>query len=63
MTDSQPVRRAPIEIDGPRYGSLEARASIALKLLGVLGYAGVVLAVFPATTPVATLLTVAFNIA
>lgn len=63
MTDFETVRRAIFEIEGPRDGSLEARAAIAFKLLAVLGYAGVVLAMFPGTTPVATLLTVAFNIA
>ena len=62
MTEFETVKRT-FEIEGPRAGSLEARASIALKLLAVLGYAGVVLAMFPGSTPVATLLTVAFNIA
>lgn len=63
MTDFGTVRRPIFEIEGPRDGSLEARASVALKLLSVFGFAGVVLAMFPGTTPVATLLTLAFNIA
>ena len=63
MTDFETIRRTAFEIEGPREGSLEGRASVALKILAVLGFSGVVLAMFPAKTPVATLLTVAFNIA
>ncbi len=63
LTDFETVRRTIFEIEGPADGSLEARAAMALKLLAVLGYCGVALAMFPGTTPVATLLTVAFNIA
>jgi hypothetical protein len=63
VTDFATVRRTAYEIEGPEPGSLEGRSSIALKLLAVLGYGGVVLAMFPGSTPVATLLTLAFNIA
>lgn len=51
-----------LEIEGPRQGSLEARASLALKVLGGLGLIGVVLAMFPPATPVATLYIVMFNV-
>lgn len=63
MTDFATVRRTAFEIEGPEPGSLEWRASIALKLLSGLGFGGVVLAMFPGSTPVATLLTLAFNVA
>lgn len=63
MTDFATVRKTAFEVEGPEPGSLEARASIALKLLAFLGYGGVVLAMFPGSTPVATLLTLAFNVA
>lgn len=63
MTDFATIRRAAFEIEGPQPGSLEGRASIAFKVLAVIGYGGVVLAMFPGATPVATFLTVAFNIA
>lgn len=63
MTDFAAVRRTALEIEGPEPGSLEWRASIALKLLSGLGFGGVVLAMFPGSRPVATLLTLAFNVA
>jgi hypothetical protein len=63
VTDFETIRHTAFEIEGPPEGSLEARASVALKILAVLGFSGVVLAMFPGKTPVATLLTVAFNIA
>ena len=47
--------------EGPTAGSLEARASLALKAIAGLGLAGVVLALFPGLVPEATLLVVAFN--
>jgi hypothetical protein len=52
-----------VEIEGPREGSLEARASFALKVVGLLGAGGVLLAMFPPATPVPTLLVVMFNLA
>lgn len=51
------------EIAGPRAGSLEARASLALKLLAGINVAGVLLAMFSPLQPVSTLLTVAFSAA
>ncbi|MEO8273599.1 MAG: hypothetical protein ABI620_06010 [Chloroflexota bacterium] len=63
MTDFSTIRRIALELPGPESGTLEARASIAFKILALLGYGGVVLAMFPGSTPVATLLTAAFNIA
>lgn len=63
VTDFAAVRRIALEIEGPEPGSLEGRASIAFKILAFLGYSGVVLAMFPGATPVATLLTLAFNVA
>ena len=63
VTDFATVKRTAFEIEGPEPGSLEWRASIALKLLSGLGFGGVVLAMFPGSTPVATLLTLAFNVA
>jgi hypothetical protein len=52
-----------IEIEGPNAGSTEARASIALKLLGALNLGAVVLAMFPGLQQVALLFTLAFNAA
>lgn len=63
MTDFAQIRRAAMEIEGPRDGSLEARASLVLKILTVVNAAGVILAAFPPITPVSTLLTVGFNVA
>lgn len=63
MTDFATVRRTALEIEAPEPGSFEGRASIALKILAFLGYSGVVLAMFPGSTPVATLLSLAFNVA
>ena len=50
-----------IETSGPRSGSLEARASLALKILAAVGVFGVVLAMFPGIVPVSTLYTVMVN--
>jgi hypothetical protein len=44
-------------------GSLEARASVALKILALINLGGVVLALFPPDVPVATLQALAFNLA
>lgn len=49
------------EIVAPQAGSLEARASLALKLLAGVNVAGVVLAMFSPLVPVSTLLTVTFG--
>ncbi len=61
MTEFAQIRRAAIEIEGPRDGSLEARAALVLKVLTVVNAAGIVLAVFPPITPVSTLHTLGFN--
>jgi hypothetical protein len=53
----------PLELEPPRPGSLEARASLALKGLAFINIAGVVLAEFPPPLPVSFLHTVAFNAA
>ena len=63
MSDFAQIRRAAVEIEGPRDGSLEARAALVFKVLAAINAAGVVLAVFPPITPVPTLLTLAFNAA
>lgn len=51
------------EIVGPQAGSLEARASLALKLLAGINVAGILLAMFSPLLPVSTLLTVTFSAA
>ena len=58
MTQSADVIGPAIETGGPSSGSLEARASLALKILAVLGVFSVVLAMFPGVIPVSTLHTV-----
>jgi hypothetical protein len=61
MTQSADIVRPAIDTEGPRSGSLEARASLAFKILAAFGIFGVVLATFPGTIPVSTLLTVMVN--
>jgi hypothetical protein len=51
----------PVEVYPPNPGSVEARASLGLKVLGVIHLAGVVLALIP--VPVSTLYTVSFHAA
>ena len=51
------------EVQGPRPGSLEARASLALKILTGVNAAGIVLALIPGTIPSSELQTVAFHVA
>ena len=63
MTQSAGIVGLAIGAEGPRSGSLEARASLALKILAVLGVFGIVLAMFPGIVPVSTLLTVTVNLA
>jgi hypothetical protein len=55
--------RREAEMAGPEAGSLEARASLAFKLLAGINLAGVVLAMFSPLLPVSTLMTVAFSAA
>lgn len=62
MTDFAALDRAALSVEGPAAGSREARGSLALKALAVLNTAGVVLAFFAPTTPVATLLILLFNL-
>ena len=61
MTQSADVVRPAIETEGPRSGSLEARTSLALKILAAVGVFGVALAMFPGTIPVSTLRTAMVN--
>ena len=51
------------ELEGLHPGSLEARASIGLKILAVFNIGGVVLAMFPGVAQVSTLFVVTFNFA
>jgi hypothetical protein len=51
------------EPKGPTVGSLEARASLALKALAAISVVGVLFAVLPVDVPDATLLAVAYNAA
>ena len=61
MTQSADIVGPAIETEGPRSGSLEARASLAFKILAALGVFGVLLATFPGTVPVSNLLAVTVN--
>jgi hypothetical protein len=49
--------------EGPEGGSLEARASLVFKAMGVIGFAGIALSLLPDAIPASALLTVAFNLA
>ena len=51
------------ELEGLAPGSLEARASIGLKILAVFNIGGVVLAMFPGIGQVSTLFVLTFNVA
>jgi hypothetical protein len=51
------------EEEGPRPGSLESRASLALKILAGVNGAGIILAMIPGTIPSSELQTVAFHVA
>jgi hypothetical protein len=50
-------------LDGPRPGSLESRASLALKILAGLNLAGIVFATIPAAIPTSALLAFGINVA
>lgn len=52
----------PSYLDGPEGGSLEARASLVFKLMGAIGFAGIVLSLVPDSFPNSALQTVAFNL-
>lgn len=51
------------EVEGPRPGSLESRASLALKILAGVNAAGIILAMIPGTIPSSELQAVAFHVA
>jgi hypothetical protein len=51
------------EVEGPRPGSLESRASLALKILAGVNVAGIILALFPGTIPTSALQAFAFHVA
>lgn len=61
-TDFAKARRIA-ELEGLNPGSLEARASVGLKILAVFNIGGVVLAMFPGVAQVSTLFVVTFNLA
>jgi hypothetical protein len=50
-------------MEGPRPGSLESRASLALKILAGVNAAGIILAIIPGTIPSSELQAVAFHVA
>src|ERR1700693_4143612 len=54
---------AEVEVEGPRPGSLEWRASLALKILAGVNAAGIFLAMIPGTIPSSELQTVGFHVA
>jgi hypothetical protein len=60
MTWIEGPRSVPA-VEGPEAGSLEARASLVFKIMGVIGLAGIILSLLPDSFPNSTLLTVAFN--
>jgi hypothetical protein len=59
----QPTPGVTIPVAGPDSGSLEARASLAFKIMAVVGLLGIILALVPDSFPNSTLLTFAFNLA
>jgi hypothetical protein len=57
-------RRAGATIaDAPESGSLEARASLVFKAMGVIGFVGIVLSLIPDSFPNSALQTFSFNLA
>jgi hypothetical protein len=63
MTTGASFDLGPPEIEPPDAGSLEARASIALKILAAINVAGMVLALFPTPLPQSLLKSLTFNLA
>lgn len=61
LSEFATVVRREAEVERPSAGSLEARASLALKLLAGINVAGVLLAMFSPLVPVSNLLTVTFS--
>ena len=62
-TDFARIDRHDPDLLKPPGGSLEARASLALKFLAFMAFGGVVLGQFPGSVPVATLFASAFTAA
>jgi hypothetical protein len=54
---------AEVEVQGPRPGSLESRASLGLKILAGVNAAGIILALIPGAIPSSELQTVGFHVA
>jgi hypothetical protein len=52
-----------VEVESPRPGSLESRASLALKILAGVNAAGIILATVPGSIPGSELQAFAFNVA
>jgi hypothetical protein len=52
-----------VEVEGPRPGSLESRASLALKILAGVNLAGIILATIPGAIPTSELQAAAFHVA
>ncbi len=63
MTTRAAYDLGPPDIEPPRAGSLEARASIVLKLLAAINVAGIVLATLPQPLPQSLLKALSFNLA
>ena len=58
----QPSSGVVLPVEGPDSGSLEARASRVFKIMAVVGYLGIILALLPESFPNSALLTFAFNL-
>jgi hypothetical protein len=63
MTQAAVTDARQADIDPPRPDSLEARASMVLKVLALINVAGVVVALFPTKLPQSLFQAVAFNLA
>ncbi len=63
MTTSATADSQYLDIEPPRFDSLEWRASVALKVLAFINVAGMVLALFPPPVPASILYGVTFNLA
>ncbi len=63
MTTSAVAESQYLDIEPPRFDSLEWRASVALKVLAFINVAGMVLALFPPPVPASVLYGVTFNLA
>jgi hypothetical protein len=63
MTAWAGPRGSTEEVEGPRPGSLEWRASLALKVLAGVNAAGIIIAMFPGEIPSSELQAVAFQVA